>query len=570
MHKQYLSTGINATLMQKALLPYLSICLVLLSVSLCAQPTLNWGIAAQGFGAQYEDASSVTYDSQANIYVTGYFNSDTLVFGNDTLYRAGGTDVFIVKYDLLLVPQWAIRIGGTGDDYGIGITCDSSDHIVVVGNFSSASIIVGTDTLTNNTSGTPDIFIARYDVNGNAIWARREGTTDWDNVGAVDMNPLTGDIYVAGAFYNADMVIQNDTFVNNGMYDMILMKFDLAGNYSWARSAGGNYNDLGNGIAWDNGGNNVYISGGFASDSFALPVDTLINAFGSLPDIFVIKYDGTNGNCIWARREGSIDNDHSVSVDVGPNGEAFVAGHYHSISFMFGNDTLTNMGMGDVFLLAYDSNGNPLWSSTAGGMDHDFGYHVWVDNGGRLYLSGMFMSMSITFGQLTYMNASADEDMFMMMYDPFGNPQLGLSGGGTGRDYISSIISNIAGIYLVGSFTTPVMTLGSSTLTNTDQTGTTSDPFIGTSGLPLKIDSHTTAEELNVYPNPGTGIFTFNSSTSASMQVEIVNSLGQVVYFTSAKNTMQYTIDLRDEPNGIYFAKVIAGGHVSTYKLVKQ
>ncbi len=543
------------------------LCLVF-SIGLQAQIPLNLGGGTQGFGTGWDDASSITYDTQENIYVTGYFSSDSIRFGNIILYNQGAADMYIVKYDLGLAVQWAISVGGSGNEYGMGITADSSSNLVVVGNFESSSIVMGNDTLTNLSAGTPDMFIARIDVNGNFLWARREGTTNWDNCSSVDMNPWNGDIYVAGSYYLDDMMIGTDTFPNRGGYDMILMKFDLVGNYIWARDAGGNFNDLGNGVCYDNNGY-AYVSGGFASDTLNFPGDTLINPMMGMPDIFVVKYD-QSGNYLWSRRAGSIDNDHSVSVDT-DGSQVYVVGHYHSSSFTFGSDTLVNQGMGDVFILAYDSNGNPMWAKGAGGADHDFGYHVWVDNGSRIYFSGMFMSSSITFGTFTHNNMMTGmEDLYLTMYDAFGFASGSLSGGGMGADYLSSLISNIAGIYMVGGFTSITMWNGAGGFTNTDATGNTGDPMVLMSSIPLAVSSTAVENNFSVYPNPGNGMFSFSSTEIGVVNVVVYNTLGEAVIMASNQNAKYFNIDLADQPNGIYYVQMNSGDAVSTVKVVKQ
>ncbi|HTF03817.1 MAG TPA: T9SS type A sorting domain-containing protein [Bacteroidia bacterium] len=536
-----------------------------------AQMQLMIASGTQGFGNNWDAAASVTYDTQENIYVTGYFASDSITFGNITLHNQGGADMYIVKYDLVLNVQWALSIGGSGGEYGQGITADSSNNIIVVGNFESASIVMGNDTLVNHAAGTPDMFIARIDVNGNFLWARNEGGTNYDNCGGVDMNPVNGDIYVAGAYYLSDMIIENDTFVNRGGYDMILMKFDLAGNYLWAQDGGGNLNDLGNGVAWDASSNHVVVSGGFAGDSLIFPNgDTLVNAFSGQPDIFVVKYD-PSGNFVWSRRAGAADNDHSVSVDVDGNGQVYVAGHYHSLSFVVGNDTLVNQGMGDAFLIAYDINGNPLWAKTAGGMDHDFGYHVWVDNGNRIYFSGMYMSSSITFGSFTHNNMMMGmEDLFLTMYAPWGFESGSLTGGGMGADYVASLVSNIAGIYMVGGFTSTTLWAGSATLTNTDPSGNTGDAMVLTSFIPLNMTEPIDENNFSVYPNPGTGVFNFVNPQNENVRVEIFNAIGQQVYISENNSAATFAVDLSGEPAGIYFAKMLTAEGFQTFTLIVE
>lgn len=522
----------------------------LFAISVSAQTPLQWGIAAQGQGDFYDDAASVTFDSQNNLYVTGYFASDSITFGNITLQNAGASDAYVVKYDAQLNPLWAVAIGGSSDEYGLGITSDSSDNIIVVGNFSSASIVLGITTLNNRGTNTPDMFIARLDANGNFIWARSEGCTNYDNCAGVDMNTVSGDIYVSAAYYLDTMFIGNDTLPNRGGYDMVLMKFDINGNYLWSRGAGGNFNDLANAVAFDANGF-VITTGGFASDSMVFPTDVLINPVSGLPETWVVKYD-VNGTCIWAERAGAGDNDHSVAVDVDQNGTIYLGGHYHSGSFVFGNDTLVNQGQGDVYLLVYDANGNELWAKAAGGIEQDFGYGVYVDAAGTIYFTGMFQSISIDFGPYTLNNSNINDDMFLMVYDAAGNETGSLSGGGLGMDYINSVVANPNGIYAVGSFGTPSLTLGTTTLTNTDPSGNTTDMFIATTAIPLNVVQTQNQNQLSVYPNPGSGSFAF-SSAEIIMTIIIYNAMGEVVCREANLNTHLVTMDISGEVQGIYF-----------------
>lgn len=541
---------------------------MLFALSVSAQAPLQWGLAAQGQGDFYDDASSVTFDSQNNLYVTGYFASDSIVFGNITLHSAGVADAYVVKYDPQLNPLWAISIGGSSDDYGLGITCDSSDRIIVIGNFSSASITLGNTTLVNRGVNTPDMFIARMDANGNFIWARGEGGGNYDNCAGVDMNTLNGDVYVSAAYYLDTMFIGNDTLMNHGGYDMVLMKFDINGNYLWARNSGGNFNDLANAVAFDANGY-VITSGGFASDSMKFPTDTLINPVMGLPETFVVKYD-PNGNCIWAKRAGAGDNDHSVAVDVDQNGNIYLGGHYHSGSFVFGNDTLVNQGQGDVYLLVYDANGNELWAKSAGGSEQDFGYGVFVDATGKIYYCGMFQSITIDFGPYTLNNSNLNDNMFLLTYDAAGNELGSLTGGGLGADYISSMVVNPNGIYAVGGFGTPSMTLGTSTLTNTDPTGNTSDNFIATTAIPLLAQTDSYESYYQVFPNPGNGIFNFTSSIEGSAEVKIYNSLGQEVAAQQEISAQQFSIDLSNLSDGNYLVQVICDVPVNPVMVVVE
>lgn len=546
---------------------FLSIFILIGNTARSQSPIWVWGKTAEG--VSNDDASSITSDVPGNIYVTGYFSSNNFILGNDTLTNSGGSDMYLLKYDIFGNYDWAIPFGGSGDEYGNSITCDLFGNVYVTGTFTSAQLIFGNDTLFNSTS-LPQMFIAKLDQNGNVLWSRREGGNDWNIATGVATDPANGDVYVSGAFYNSSMIIGTDTLLNNGLYDMVLMKFDPAGNYLWAKSSGGNFNDLGNSVATDNSGN-VFVSGGFASDSITFDTTTLVNAFGSIPDIFVVKYDAS-GNSIWSRRAGDVDNDHSVSVITDASGNVFVAGHYHSLSFSFGSSTLTNAGMGDIFLLKYDANGNAQWGKSGGGTDHDFGYSVAVDQAGNSYITGMFMSMTMTMDLYSVTNASMDEDIFIGSFDPSGMPRWLLAEGETGRDYLNCIVTLPSGSLLVaGSFSSDFINLQTiPTIYNSDSSATTSDIFAGQIDFGLIIPDQGSNSGISVYPNPANSTLTVATNSTGPWTIEIYNALGEIVSTINVVTGNSQTVNLSSEPNGIYLVKVIAEDQASTCKVIKQ
>ena len=71
----------------------------------------------------YEYLYGVAIDSEDNIICCGY-----------TDYAGeGGFDILIAKYDSSGAIQWQKLLGGTSVDYGIGVTTDSSDNIIIAG-----------------------------------------------------------------------------------------------------------------------------------------------------------------------------------------------------------------------------------------------------------------------------------------------------------------------------------------------------------------------------------------------------------------------------------------------------
>jgi hypothetical protein len=63
---------------------------------------------------------------------------------------------------------------------------------------------------------------------------------------------------------------------------------------------------------------------------------------------------------------------------------------------------------------------------------------------------------------------------------------------------------------------------------------------------------------ISAYPNPGKGIFTFESSViSQQSSVEVYNILGEKVYSTFKIKNSTFKIDLEDQPSGVYCYRML-------------
>src|ERR1035438_4905506 len=102
--------------------------------------------------------------------------------------------------------QWAKRIASTTSFPGgggplIGLTLDTNANCYITGWFDGTNNFGGV-TLTNQSVGGSDIFVAKYNSTGALQWAQRAGGTSANiNTGrrvGVDTN---GNVYVAGHVY---------------------------------------------------------------------------------------------------------------------------------------------------------------------------------------------------------------------------------------------------------------------------------------------------------------------------------------------------------------------------------
>ena len=517
----------------------------------------NWVWAKSSAGSSDDVAKSVDADANGNVFAVGYFASSSIAFGSNILTNTGsGTnDMFIAKYDAAGNVLWAKSAGGSNEDYAVSISIDNSGNAYVAGHFKSSSITFGSNTLTNSGPPYGDFFLVKYDASGNALWARSaSGSTSSDAINAVFADN-SGNIFATGHFQSASITFGSTTLTNTASpnQDIFVVKYGTSGNVVWAKSIGGSDNDVGSSVATDANGN-LFASGYFASSSIAFGSNTLTNASSGTNDMFIAKYD-TSGNVVWAKNAGGNNDDYAVSASVDNSGNAYMAGHFKSISVTFGSNTLTNSGppYGDLFLVKYDASGNSLWArSASGSTSSDAINSVAADIFGGVYITGHFQSSSITFGSATLTNSSSSQEIFVARYDGSGNGLWAKSVGNTANNVGNSVSANSAGsVFVGGQFTGSGITFGSTTLTNSN-TGT-NDLYVaklaGTEGI-----EEIGGLNFSIYPNPffsQTTIKTDKNLRDAALTV--YNLYGQVV--KQIKNISGQVITLhRDNlPSGLYF-----------------
>ncbi len=543
-------------------------------ISNAQTPAWLWAKSAKGMGnikatSVALDNSGNTYMAGYFESPTIIFNPDTLK--NTSI--SDTADIFLTKYDANGNILWAKSAKGRDIDRIYSVAVDASGNIYVAGYFESHTIIFGSDTLTNANIvyGSLDIFLVKYNANGNVLWAKSVGGQGDEEATSVAVD-ASGNAYVTGIFDSSTLTFGSYTLTNVSMSenDIFLAKFDVNGNVLWAKSAGGTYpaNASANSVAVDVSGN-AYITGSFQSSTIIFGSDTLTSA--GYVDLFLAKYN-TNGNMLWAKRAGGIYNDVGVSVAADASGNIYVTGNFQSPTITFDSDTLTSLGgYGyDTYLAKYDTYGNVLWAKSAGGTSDDAVTSIAVNASGNAYITGWFESSTITFGSNILTNTNSFDDIFYVKYDASGNVIWATKFGSTGDDMAYSIAMDVSGnACLVGSFNSYTLSFGSATLTNPDG----KDIFLAKSGnIVIGINELNNSLNISAFPNPVVDniiIRVPEIATSDSYRIEILNISGQIIK-TIYNNGKETTIDLKNLPSGVYIIKAKTDEGIAIKKFIKE
>jgi hypothetical protein len=94
----------------------------------------------------HEHAYAVAAGGDGSVYVGGQFGGAGLDFGGGTLIPIGETDAYVVRLDPKGTFLWAVRYGGSGDEFISQLTL-TSGSFVMAGAFGSPTISFGGESL---------------------------------------------------------------------------------------------------------------------------------------------------------------------------------------------------------------------------------------------------------------------------------------------------------------------------------------------------------------------------------------------------------------------------------------
>ena len=316
---------------------------------------------SNGYGTQMQKNTigyTVGIDKLSNndIIVAGSFEGH-LDFGVGSSTSVNDTeDIFIVKLNSSGTPLWAKFFGGSGDDRAESVIIKNNGEIVVTGSFKNTVDFSNNGHNLTSASGTADVFLAKYDQNGNLRWARAI-SDQYEGYGyGIALDPNDNPVITGSFSGNADFGDGINKFAS--IRDIFLAKYLDQGTtsaHSWSKAIGNvgvvTLTNEGFGVAVESGGN-IAITGSFKGIvNFAGDGSVIQNRLTSVgsEDIFVAKYE-PDGDYIWARRFGGTDIDTGNDVAVDNSGKIVVSGSFSGTAEFNGENTTSN-GVNDVFVL---------------------------------------------------------------------------------------------------------------------------------------------------------------------------------------------------------------------------
>ena len=332
----------------------------------------------------------------------------------------GGYDVFLIKFDSDGNKLWTKLYGTNSYDSAVSLAIDTQNNVYIAG------VTAGRFPGYYDGGGFADVYVMKIDNDGTVQWTYQYENKIPEEAASVAIDS-SGNIYLSG---NTSGAIGGNS--NIGGYDTFLIKLNSSGTSVWIKQFGSSADDYGKTVAVDST-DNIYVTGMtngvFAGDSSL-----------GMSDIFIIKFD-INGNTLWRKQFGTAGNDETFSSVIDQSNNLFLTGSTNDI---FTGET--GIGASDIFLTKFSSGGTQLWTDQFGTVADENGITLAVDNSSNIYLSGH------TQGSFAGYINQGENDILIAKYDNDGINQWVKQFGSEFVDICYSIaVDNSENIYLSGS-----------------------------------------------------------------------------------------------------------------------
>lgn len=516
--------------------------------------TPNYAALYNGLGDNSDNTNALLEDAAGGfLYATGY----SVVRGEDR-------NICTMKLNATTGDTiWTSVVGGTSStspDEGVGIVKSSQGYIFAAG-------------FVKNSGASYDIELIRYDpATGDTIWTRTWNGAANGSDKAVGLGIDAQDnLYIAGK--------TTDTSQNG---DIVVLKYNVLGVLQWAKTSATATSDEKAVKMVVNNAGSVWVAGvrGSVTDS--------------LDNIIVVKYN-TIGTQVFSHSIGDVNTDEEPTDIVIDNVEnSYICGFQ------------TNATNKDYITLKLTPSGAISWQQTfAGALNQDdVAEAIAVDNVGNVIVTGEsdaspFATTNYNIVTIKYDNAGTQKwnqafngpsnlddmaadlqtnsygeayiggktnngsavnpnfDFLLIRYDSLGNQvwtdNIAVS---DTADAISVLLLSGADFYVGG---------------NSWATVGQKDIYLMKYTVNVGITNPEEMISLVVYPNPASQVLHFETSMIQNPQIELFNSLGQMISFTQNTTPTETTIDVANLPAGMYFYQVKENGKLlASGKVVKE
>jgi outer membrane protein OmpA-like peptidoglycan-associated protein len=376
------------------------------------------------------NASKLFVDAKKNIYVTGSFSGVVRFSKTLIIGSYGNDDIFLAKYDPEGNCLWATNAGSDGTDEGRSVIVDDAGYIYITGFFEGRALFGEIFVKGDKQS----LFVAKYNPSGDPLWIKpcigKEGSLGYD----IKVDKL-GNTYIAGSFYQT-VVIGNKTLTSTGGSDILLLKLSPKGDVIWGKTAGGLQDDNLVTPCLSSFNDNFYLTGYFSGK---MAFEHLSAFSAGANDVFLTKFNSA-GSPQWLNGVGGKGYDFTAGISADKEGNVYLTGNCDS-SIVYGKNQISSKGESDVFMTKFNAGGEMLFLRSFGTAGNEKSTSCSVDGLGNIFVGGYFNFNSLS-GQSLNTLETVGNDLFVLKFKGAVQDNWNIMTGEQGNDMVLDLFSD--------------------------------------------------------------------------------------------------------------------------------
>lgn len=494
---------------------------------------------------------------------------------------------------------WTAALGGSFDEpYGYDLDGKTCIAVAPDGSIYMASTTASNDgdIGANNYIGEVDVWVVKFNPEGDTLWTRTIGGSNYDALMDIVAMPDNGCV-VAGYSNSDDGDLTGNHDSDGSKNDGFLFRLNPDGTKNWHRMYGGSSS-----LA---GGSDYFHKLTVKEDGNLLAVGKSSSIDGDLPMDFtkfmggwILEADADNGDVLMSNKIAGQNHDEYNAnalwgIDEAPEGDGYIVAGTQSYNLTddiwiakvnFDGDTIWSQehegsdldthvrgfaldrdgnilvatwvngaggqvseflgGSGDAWILKAGSNGSFKGEKSFGGSDNELVYNFVKTPENNFIITGLSRSSDLSapgnYGESDFWMVELNSDL-----DTLKTYKLG----GSMSDGLNDVAFSPSGnaLYLTGK------TTSSDVYVNENNGGI--DTWTARINLvPVATEEISTNQALKIYPNPCTNYFTIEADTDSKPL--ITNIFGKKLNVATERHQNKYIVRTDKLNAGVYFVNI--------------
>jgi hypothetical protein len=282
--------------------------------------------------------------------------------GNGDPNSAGNSDVYLIRTDENGDTLWTRTYGGS--DYELARSVVRTDD---------RGFFIGGRTNSYG-AGSSDVYLVKTDSDGDTIWTRVYGGADEEYCWSVQQTADGG--YIAGGHTRS---------FGSGWEDAMVLRMDAEGDTLWMAIIGGDREDYCRSIQQTDDGGFIFAG--------------ITQSYGAgMEDFWLVKLD-SDGEMEWSRTFGTGNDEHALSVRQTSDGGYILCGYVFTGGTAWYN----------IAVVKTDSDGEMTWAAMYGGQYDDHGQCIRQTSDGNYIIAGSTRSYGAGAGDVYILKIEGEE-----------------------------------------------------------------------------------------------------------------------------------------------------------------